>query len=363
MKTQLFSTLKEFCLTPAPSGFEQEMARKYRERVAPFCDRMESDCLGNTVGVILGKQPQLKPILLTAHMDRVGFIVSNIEPNGFLRLRPIGSPNEKALAGHILLVRKKGGEDWVPVACGIKSVHFLKPQERADAAGLGDILLDPGTGSAQETRAMGIEIGSPAVLKPSFLQLHGDRVAATALDNCGCLAAMVSVAEQLHENPPTRTVYLAATVWEEYNQRATAPLVRRYQPIAVISMDMLLAGDTPDLAGEFQAALGQGVVASLFNFSNNNQTGCIAHEGLYALTEQVAATQGLSLQRYVCGGCGDNAYAQLEADAPAAMEIGAAVRYAHSPCEVADMKDLKELVLVVSDLVLRIDDDFCQARF
>lgn len=363
MKARLTNILKDLCLTPAPSGFEGEIAYKFQDYIEPFCDHIEMDPVGNVIGTITGTDPSLKPVLINAHMDRVGFIVSMIDDDGFLQMRAIGSPNEKVLPGLTVQVRKKDRSAWVEVACGVKCTHRIAGDEPDLMPSLDNVMFDTGAGSAEEVRELGIEIGSPAVFTPSFAHLAGDVVCATALDNCGSVAALILIAENLFKNRPMRTVYIAANVWEEYNQRASTFLVRKYQPIAAISMDMLLAADTPDLKGKMQSSLGKGPAASCFNFSFDSDIGCIAHEGLYDIAEESAQSCGIPLQRYVSGGCGDNAYAMLEGDGPAVIEIGAPLRYAHSSCEVANLSDIRDTAIVVSEMARRITESFSQNRY
>ncbi|MBQ3201339.1 MAG: hypothetical protein IJB22_05400 [Clostridia bacterium] len=363
MTNTVYSILQDFCLTPSPSGFEKEIAEKFYRYIEPYCDSVEVDPLGNVIGTIKGQDPSLKPVMINSHMDRIGFIVSTIAENGFLRMRAIGSPNEKVLPGLTLSVRRKDHSEWVKVAVGTKCAHLLTAEEAAKAPTLRDVMLDPGVDSADEVRALGIDIGCPAVMTPSFAPLAGSRVCGTALDNCGTLAALVDAARQLSEERPLRTVYICANGFEEYNQRASAAIVRRFRPIAAISMDMLLAGDTPDVKGEFEADLGGGPVVSCYNYSSNSDIGCIAHEGLLAIAGEAAAAKNIAIQRYVCGGCGDNAYASMEADGPAAIEIGAAVRYAHSSCEMADLRDIEQLGVLIAEMARRIDGAFRQERY
>jgi putative aminopeptidase FrvX len=128
-------------------------------------------------------------------------------------------------------------------------------------------------------------------------------------------------------------------------------------------MDMLLAADTIDLKGCMQSYLGKGPAASCFNFSLDNNVGCIAHEGLYGIAEESALSCGIPLQRYVSGGCGDNAYAMFQEDGPAVIEIGAPVRYAHSSCEVADLSDIKNTSIVITEMIHRIKESFRQNRY
>ena len=184
------------------------------------------------------------------------------------------------------------------------------------------------------------------------------------MDNCGCVAAMIESAAHLRKSPPERTVVLVANVWEEYNQRGTTIPARAYNPIAILNMDMLLAGDTPDVRGHFNGAMGKGPMLSCYNFVSTFFAGCIAHEGLLHLAGQTAQTLGIPVQRYVCvGGLGDNAYAMLENDGAAVLTMGAAVRYAHSSREIADLGDLDMLARLAAAMAQSIGPDFQPARF
>ena len=364
MYQRLSAILEDLCLTPAPSGFELEMGRKVAGYLKPYCQEVEIDPVGNVIGKIPGRDSSLRPVVINAHMDRVGFIVSTITSDGFLKLCIIGTPNEKVLPGLTLSVRKKDKSGWVEAVVGTKCAHLMTPEDAAKAPKLADCMIDVGADSADQVRALGIEIGSPAVYTPAYCRLTETRVCGTALDNCGSVAALIECARLLSENQPERDVYLAGNVWEEYNQRATTFLVRRYEPVAVINMDMLLAGDTPDVRGHFDGAVGKGPMVSCYNFVCPPFAGTIAHDGLLQLAETVAEESGTGMQRYVCvGGLGDNAYAGLEADGPAVIEIGSPVRYAHSSREVADLGDIQRQAALVAGMAARIGASFQQGRF
>lgn len=362
MYEKLYRVLEDLCLTPAPSGFELEIIQKAAQYFRPHCAQVEVDPIGNVIGKIPGTDPALRPVIVNAHLDRVGFIVSSISEDGYLKLCIVGTPNEKVLPGITLSVRKKDRSGWLEAVVGTKCAHLMTAEDAAKAPSLADCMIDVGANSAQEVLEMGIDVGSPVVYTPAFSRLRGTRVCGTALDNCGSVAALISCAQLLHEHPPVRDVYLIGNVWEEYNQRATTYAVRKYNPIAVINMDMLLAGDTPDVRGHFHGAVGQGPMVSCYNFVPF--AGCIAHDGLLDLAEAAARDLGTGMQRYVCvGGLGDNAYAMLEGDGPAVIEIGSPVRYAHSSREVADLSDIHRQSILVSEIVRRIDAGFRQERF
>ncbi|MGE4352857.1 MAG: M42 family metallopeptidase [Oscillospiraceae bacterium] len=364
MSKRSLERLRALCLTPAPSGFERDIAVKLKAYLTPFCDGIETDNVGNVVGKICGSDSSLEPVLINAHMDRIGVIVSNITDDGYLRLEKIGWLNDKVMPGLNLVIRNRRRTEWLPVTVGTKCSHLMTPEEQKMAQPLGELMIDSGCDSAEAVRARGIEIGSPGVYMPTFTRITETRVCATALDNCGSVAALIGIAEILNGSRPIRDVYVAGNVWEEYNQRGAALIVNRLRPAAVVSMDMLLAGDTPDTHGHFCGALGKGPMVSWFNFSDRPCNGTIAHEGLYDLMEETAEELGTGLQRYVCvGGLGDNAYSQLAGDGPACIEIGAPVRYAHSSGEVADIADIDNLARLVAGAVRKLGPGFCRKRY
>ena len=363
MKPVLNDVLQDLFTTPGPSGFERDIAQKAKAYLSPVSDSLTVDNVGNVIARIDGTDPALKPVMVYAHMDRVGMIVSFVTEDGFLRLQAIGGVPDKVLPGSRVLVRTVSGA-WQYGVVGTKCNHLMTEEEKQRVQPMRELLVDVGADSAEQAKEMGFAIGCPVVYEPVYRRLGGRRVAATALDNCGCVAALVGIARQLYQARPQRTTYLAATVWEEYNQRAAAMAVRRINPIAAISMDMLLAGDTPDVKGVFEASVGQGPVASHYNYSDGADNGTIAHPGLYALAERTAAAHGTGLQHYVCyASLGDNAYSQLTGDGPACIEIVAPVRYADSTTEVADLDDIENLSLLVSEMVQGMDASFVQARY
>ncbi len=363
MKPVLNDVLCDLCTTPGPSGFEQDIAQKVKDYLAPVADEITVDNVGNVIARIDGTDPSLKPAMVYAHMDRVGMIVSFVHKDGHLRLQAIGGVPDKVLPGSRVQVRTQDGR-WQTGVVGTKCNHLMTEEEKMRTQPMRELLVDVGATSAEDARQLGFAIGCPVVYEPTFVPLAGRRVAATALDNCGCVAALIGIARQLFQSRPPRTTYLAATVWEEYNQRAAAMAVAKINPVVSISMDMLLAGDTPDVKGVFEASVGCGPVASHFNYSDGVDNGTIAHPGLYQLAERVAKEQGTGLQHYVCyASLGDNAFSQLTGDGPACIEIGAPVRYAHSTTEVADLDDIENLSLLIASMVQSLDASFVQARY
>jgi len=360
----LIELLRDFMLTPAPSGYEREMAYKMVAHWKPFCESVEIDRVGNVIAKIPGRDLSLPRAMVFGHMDQLGFIVRKVEPDGFLQVDRLGGVPEKVLPGLQLLVRSEDGA-WHPGVFGPKAHHATPADEKYKVDPVTSLFIDLGASSAEEVREMGIFVGCPAVYKPAFEALRGTRVAGTSVDNRGACAALVAVAEHLREEPPAGDVYLVATVWEEFNLRGAMMAARTVKPEVAIMLDVTLAGDTHDLKSRFDDALGGGPCVGLYSFHGRGTlNGTLPHEPLFQIAKRAAAEEGLPLQRFAALGIiTDAAYLQLERDGVACLEMGFPARYTHTPVEVCDAGDIAKLSRLVAAMMRRIGPDFPLSRY
>ena len=142
--------------------------------------------------------------ILFAHLDTLGFIVRRIEANGFIQVDRLGGIPEKVLPALRLRIRTKDGQ-YVPAVIGNKAHHATAPEEKYKVDFVTSLYIDVGAESAEEVRAMGIDVGCPAIYEPYFCQV-GAHVSGTALDNRGGLLAMIVAAEALQQKPHARCV-------------------------------------------------------------------------------------------------------------------------------------------------------------
>ncbi len=358
-------TLREFMLTPAPSGYEREMAYLLAEKLRPFCEEVTLDRVGNVIGRIPGKRGGDCPrLMIFAHMDQLGFIVRCIDKDGSIRVDRLGGIPEKVLPGLQLSVRSEDGK-WHPGVFGTKSHHAASPEEKYRVDPVTSLCVDIGASSREEVQALGIEIGCPIIYKPAFEQLSGTRVTGTAVDNRGGCVALVAIAEQLCAGRQDCDVYIVGTVWEEFNLRGAMMAARSVKPDMAVMMDVTLAGDTPDLASRYDDSLGGGACVSLYSFHGRGTlNGTLPHEPMFRLCKQAAAENGLPLQRFAALGIvTDAAYLQLEQQGVACLETGFPARYTHTPVEVCDTRDLEVLASLVARMARGVTPDFSLNRY
>ncbi len=361
----LMKLMQEYMLTPAPSGYESEMAYKMVEHLKPFCDEVKIDHVGNVIGKISGnKGSEMPRLMVFGHMDQLGFIVRRIEPNGYVQVDRLGGIPEKVLPGLQLLIRSEDGK-WHKGVFGPKAHHATPAEEKYKVDLVTNLFIDLGAKTDKEVRALGIEVGCPVIYKPSFEQLIGSRVTGTAVDNRGACVALVSIAENLAANRPDCDTYIVGTVWEEFNLRGAMMAARSVKPDMAIMMDVVLAGDTQDLGSRFEDKLGEGACVSLYSFHGRGTlNGTLPHEPMFKLCKKCAAENNIPLQRFASLGIiTDAAYLQLEQDGVACLEMGFPARYTHTPIEVCDMDDVQSLSDLVSAMARGVDRDFQLNRY
>jgi len=318
---------------------------------------------GNCIGIFHGKDESLPRLMIFGHMDSLGMIVRKVEPDGYVRCDRLGGLPEKVLPGTDFLVRTEEGK-WIPAVMGPKSHHITPPEEKYHVDKIAALALDLGASSAEQVYDMGIHVGCPVVYRPRAQVLANGLVTGTAIDNRGACACLVRIAELLHENRPDCTVALVGTVQEEFNLRGAMMAARTVKPDISIGLDVTLAGDTVDLNHYFENSLGKGPCIQLYTFhSRGTLNGNIAHEPLFKLVKQTAEKNEIPLQRTTgLGMLTDSSYIQLEGMGVAAVDMGFATRYTHTPVETCDPADMEQLSQLVAYTASEIDANFKLGR-
>jgi endoglucanase len=194
-------------------GHEDEVRGIISGLVTPLVDEVRTDALGNLLAVRHGKAggPRL---LIDAHMDEIGFMVSYIEDNGFVRFAPIGGWDARIIPSHTLTIVADDGSR-VKGVIGTIPPHVIPPAEREKPYRLEDLFVDTGATSADEVRARGVRIGSPAVISYPFEQYSDQVVAGKAFDDRAGCAVLVKTLEALQGEQLDATVIAAFVVREE----------------------------------------------------------------------------------------------------------------------------------------------------
>ena len=356
-KEQVKELLREYMTTPALAGYEKHMAYLFREKIRPYCDEVEIDRIGNVIGTIRGTDPESPAVMISAHMDNIGFFVKMIDDRGFLILERNGSPQEKVIPGCTLVVETDSGEYINGTFC-IKPVQLMSESEQYTVTPLSNLYVDIGCDSREEANALGVYVGCPVMYTPSFTELQGGRCRGTFVDDRGGCAAVTVAAELLGEKRPASTVYVIGTVWEEFNLRGSMIANRTHR--AEININVDGAGPTIDPGKEqiYEEVCAPGI--SMFNFHGRGTlNGCIPQEGLVRLAEEVDRDMDLHLFRRASrGGLCDTSYIQLENEGVACIDLCRPSQYGHSYNEVTDVEGVQKTGILLAEMVQRIGRDF-----
>ena len=152
-----FELLSRICKTPGTSGFEQRIRELVLQEVAELADEVSTDAMGNVIAIKRGQSDQR--VMVAAHMDEIGFIVTHIDDDGFIRFSTLGGFDPKTLTAQRVIVN--GSEDIIGVM-GCRPIHMMKPDERSKAYPLEDYFIDTGMPRDEVVKIVGLGDPSPA---------------------------------------------------------------------------------------------------------------------------------------------------------------------------------------------------------
>ena len=358
MKSRLRADLIDLMLTPGLSGHEERVAALIRARLAAEGLTSRVDRMGNVIATFEG-DPEAPSVMLFTHMDQLGFFVRRIEPDGLVRVERMGGVSERAMAAQAVTLCVGEGRD-VPGIIMNKAHHATQPDEKYKVLTAPQITIDTGHGSKAALEAAGVQIGTPVVYRPQVIELDGNRIAGTSVDDRAGCAVLLEIARGLALRMDGPTVHLVFSVQEEFNLRGALVAAQTLSPDIALQIDLMLATDTPDMADRGEMELGGGPGISLYSFHGRGTlNGVIPHPALVRLFEDTARAEQMALQRSAqVGVLTDLSYVQLVGQGVASLDIGFPMRYSHSAVECCDLADLEALSRLTLSALSRISPGF-----
>ena len=362
MKDRLRDDLTALMRIPGLSGHEDRVRRHIAGLLRSEGIESRSDRLGNLIATFEG-DPAAPSVMLFTHMDQLGFFVRKIEEDGLIRVERMGGVPERALASQAVTLVVAEGRD-VPGVIYNKSHHATAPEEKFTVLKTPELRIDTGHGSKAAVEAAGVRIGTPVVYRANVIELAGERIAGTSVDDRAGCAVQIEVARTLAGRKGGPTVHLVFSVQEEFNLRGAVVAAEALRPDIAIQIDLMLACDTPEMADRGEMRLGGGPGISLYSFHGRGTlNGVIPHPSAVRLFEEAAAAEGLALQRSAqVGVLTDLSYVQLVGEGVVSVDVGFPMRYSHSSLEVCDLGDLEGLARLLIAALARIGPDFDLGR-
>ena len=303
-----------------PSGFEEKVVAAIKDEIAPFVDEVEVDKLGSLVAVKKGDGAR---VMLAAHMDEIGLIVTHVDKKGFLRFSTVGGVSAGRLSG--MRVVFKDGQ--------VGTIGLEKTGNTIDK-----MFIDIGATSREEAESK-VSIGDFAVFRQDCVDL-GDRVIAKAMDDrVGCVI-QIEAARRLKDSP--NEVYFVFTVQEELGCRGAQTAAYAIDPDIAIALDVTRTGDTPE-AHTMEVSLGKGAAIKV------KDSGIVAHPKVRQLLVQTASEQEIPYQLEVLdGGATDASSMQSSRGGVPSGVISIPSRYVHSPSEMIDIGDTEACIKLLT---------------
>jgi putative aminopeptidase len=346
MHRKLRQRIADYTQLNAPVGFEEPVLRRTREELAAVCERVAVDVRGNVYAHLPGTAADAPRVMITAHADEIGFLVTSITRKGFLRFTRLGHPTEMVLPGQRVRVLSAGGP--LDGVIGVKPGHVLSGDEAHTVPPIEALYIDVGATSSQQVAEWGIDVGTPAVFVGELTPTHNpNRCFGKCPDNRAGVVAVLEIAERLAKSPPAASVVFVITVEEEIGLRGAAVAAARVQPDVLLVIDTVPSGGTPDLSKEqLPWDIGDGALLKVREIK-----GLSTHGPLRKLVQQTAQEHGIRHKLIVdTAGITDATSAQQASGDIAAMVIALARRYSHSAVEMFDLTDVEAII----DLTCRV---------
>ncbi|MFW5948867.1 MAG: M42 family metallopeptidase [Halolamina sp.] len=321
--------LFELSAATGPVGYEAGVRDVVREALAPAVDRIETDAMGTVVGTVDGESD--REVVVAAHMDEIGFMVSRVTDDGFLQLDSLGGWNAQILRAQPVTVHTADGE-----VAGVIGAEPAHTRDEDDLADVDDIAVDLGLDG--DDAAAVVSVGDVVTLDTTPREL-GDCVTGKALDDRAGVYAMLVAARQAD---PDATVHFCATVQEEVGLRGARAIAtaEAFDPDLVIALDGTLERRVPGVDdGETITRLGDGVGIK------RKDASVISGPAVVDWLTDVAKDEGIPHQREVAWNIGtDTGALQNAGGAVLSGALSVPVRYHHSPVETAHREDLTATV-------------------
>lgn len=319
--------IKEITQLPGAPGDEGLVASAIIEKIKGHCD-YKIDPLGNVLVFKEGRQRPKKRLLLSAHMDEVGFLITYIEEDGLLRIATAGGIDPLVTVGKRVLV----GKSAIPGVIGLKPIHLLEKDETDKLPKAEELLIDIGAVDKKQAEAL-VSIGDRAVFQSDFIEFGDGFIKAKALDDrAGCALLIELICGTLEYD-----CYFAFTVQEENGCIGGITAAYSVEPDIGIAVETTTAGDIA-LAPDHKKVcrLGAGPVVSFMD------RGTVYDMGLFKEAMRLSAQTGIPCQskQGVFGG-NESRSVQTARGGARVLAVSMPCRYLHSPSCVLSVSDIE----------------------
>lgn len=251
--------LSEICEAAGAPGHEQKIREIVIREVEPLVDNIKIDNMGNVIAIKKGVEK--KRVMIAAHMDEIGFIVTHIDDNGFIYFHTLGGFDPKTLTAQRVIIH--GKKDIIGVM-GSKPIHLMSAVDRAKVPTTKDYFID--TGIPKKKLEKIVSIGDVITRERELIQM-GDCINCKSLDNRVSVFVLIEMLREIKMRPPY-DIYSVFTVQEEIGIRGANVSAMEINPDFGFGLDTTIAWDTPGSTKQEQvSSLGHGACIKVMDSS------------------------------------------------------------------------------------------------
>jgi putative aminopeptidase FrvX len=343
MKNLDIQLLKKICEIAGAPGFEQRVRTLVIEEIKNYVDEYSIDNLGNLTALKRGKS-SAKKVMIAAHMDEIGFIVTHIDDNGFVRFHTLGGFDPKTLTAQRVIIH--GTKDLIGVM-GSKPIHVMSAAERTKVPKTTDYFID--MGMLKEEVEKHITVGDSITRQRELIEM-GDCVNCKSIDNRVSVYILIETLKRLKDFP--YDVYGVFTVQEEVGIRGAQVSAMQIQPDFGFGLDTTIAYDVPGAAAhERITELGKGAAIKIMD----SQTICDYRMVRYM--KEIAAKKKLTTQVEILPAGGTDTMG-VQRSTPGGSIAGAVsipTRHIHQVIEMAHKEDIKQSIELLQVCIENLD--------
>lgn len=344
--------LEKLTLAPGIPGFEKRATRVMKEYLEDCVDEFQYDNIGSLLAIKKGTG-NLK-VLMTGHVDEIGFVVKGIDEHGYIKVHPLGGWFPKNVSSSLMQITTREGKE-------IKAVFGAsmprKPgTDRTKAPTPADCLLDIGVASKEEAIALGIRKGDPISPVSEFtVMANPNYLMSKAWDDRAGVAVISEVMKALKGVETEATIIAAGTVQEEVGCRGAKTVGQMVQPDVAFALDVCFSNDVPEEGYMDEVKLGCGVVLGVLDGS------VIAHTGLLKKMEQICQDLGVDYVLDVLAGGGTDSGELSKVNSGVInMTLSIPSRYMHSHRTIIAESDLDATVKVLAEFCKLVNEDLLE---
>lgn len=343
MEDNTFQLIKDLTEIQGTSGNERNVRNYMHEKMTPYVDRVETDGLGGVFGIRENEDKDAPRIMVAAHMDEVGFMVTQITDNGMLKVVSLGGWNPYVISAQRFTLQTRNQD--IPVISSSIPPHLLRGGAGKAEVKVEDILFDAGFDSKEEALEFGVRPGDPIVPQVETIwTANKKKIIGKAWDNRYGNVVVLEALEALKDEKLPNTLIAGSNVQEEVGLRGTRGSVSKFNPDLFFAVDCSPADDLLTKKGTF-GHLGEGFLLRI------QDPGMITLRGMREFLLDTAETNHIPYQYFVSKGGTDAGAAHTMNNGVPSAVIGVPARYIHTHqtmFHIADYEAAKEMVIQVA---------------